>query len=384
MQSSDRLVASAREQGFLDSLEASESLSPPYSSFHDLAASASTLLAAGTLGKAVDALPRIDTLPRPDELALAKVALSFLVQAYVWETSQQGDEPRQSVPTQLVRPLIAVADALDEPPAYLYVDHTLRNSRLIDSEKPISLENLKSIYTFSGTKDEDQFVVVHTAYDATGIPAIRNAIDIVLGKMAGQEEAALGEIAATILLMKNEFNKVRNIVSPSVFRDKIRLFLMGWHNNLQTLKFDEADFDPRELRGETGAGSALLPFLDRFMSIFSNDTLENEGDLSLKASIKTYLDFDRYRPKWHRDLLIWIESRTQLRRTALARNGSLKAAYNSVVSEISELRKAHLNAVGAYLKGSRHPLMQKGVGTGGSPYTQYLGDLLRMTERKYL
>ncbi|MGI9364087.1 MAG: hypothetical protein ACR2O8_02805 [Rhizobiaceae bacterium] len=379
-------IESARRFGFLESLNSAESLSGDFAFFHALASNVSDYLSRQALGKLVDELPVVTSLPSSEELHLAKMALSLLAQAYVWESASDGvNGPRRILPKALAIPLVNVSRALQEKLIYLYADHTLRNSRLINRDGPLELSNMRSDYTFSGTPDEDQFVVVHTAYDAIGVAAVEAAIEIMENQLEGAEaNMRLGLISDVLDQMRKEFLKVRSIVSPDVFRDKIRLYLMGWHGNVPDMQYEGCDLRPSELRGETGAGSALLPFFDRFASVFVREQIGHHLTHHPASShIDTYFDFDRFRPIEHRNILKWTESRTNMR--DLAKEGGINVAcYNNVVQSILEMRKAHMVSVGVYMKGSSHPNMQGGYGTGGSLYSDYLHSLVEETRNRLL
>ncbi|MFF0869910.1 hypothetical protein ACFYUV_49715 [Nonomuraea sp. NPDC003560] len=357
--------------GFSGRLDQPDHLSPPYDVIHNLAKNAPQLLRAGDLGEEIARLPIIEAPVPADELELFKMAYSFLVQAYVWEPIHldQSGLPRTTVPMQLAKPLISISAELDEPPTYLYSDHTIRNSRLIDSGKPAILENLKSVYTFSGTSDENQFVVVHTAYEQVGLPAVRKAISLMTQSHLDLSDG-LDAIAATIEQMRHEFLKVKDVVSPKIFQSNIRLYLMGWRNNLPSIRFEGARINASELRGETGSGSALLPFFDRFMSIMHDVEQADENE-----NLQTYWDFDKYRPKWHRSTLEWVAASTRIREKAL-QSPHCRRSYNRVVEQVARLREAHLHNVGIYLRGNAGLAFRGNYGTGGSNFATYLHALV--------
>ena len=376
-------LESAKAVGFLSDPDRTQELKPPFEQFHQLASSAPELLSLGKLGRSIQQLPVVDRLPQEDELAHAKMTLSFLVQAFVWETSKiTRGNPRTVVPEQLTAPLMNVSEALDEPPIYLYADHTLRNTRLKSTRGGHELSNLEAIFTFSGTDDEDQFVVVHTAYEAMGVPAVTQVIDAL---SSNDEYDNMGNrlqsIIAAIQNMRTEFLKVKEIVSPRVFRDEIRLFLMGWHGNHPAIEYAGSDIEAGNLRGETGAGSGLLPLLDEFAQTFDESAVDDavaNRDVNMD-SVLTYRDFVKYRPREHRQLLKWVGERSKLRE-AVSQGRVSRRLYNALLSEMRELRFDHLRTVGAYLKDSDHPMMADGVGTGGSVYSKYLLDLVKVNE----
>lgn len=384
-------LSQAGRYGFIESLQDTDELTGSFKCFHDLAVAAPRLLKIGALGQEVSNLPIVDSLPAESELQLAKMALSFLSQAYVWEpTKHSGGDPRTVLPEQLARPMLAVSKVLGEPPIYLYADHTLRNSRLIDSAVPICIENLKSLYSFSGTDDEEQFVIVHTSYESIGIPAVKEAISAIRNDLSGRLlEEVLLLIANTFSELRTEFLNVKKTVSPETFRNEIRLFLMGWHGNLPSMEYEGTAEKVGKLRGETGAGSALLPFFDRFTGCFVKPNSESEAKNSVLGpdatfkNVSEYFEFDEYRPIQHRQVLEWTASSSNIR--GKAESGEIKKeVYNSLLKAILDLRIAHLKTVGVYMQGGSNKYMQGGIGTGGSKYGIYLKALADHTEQRLL
>jgi len=59
------------------------------------------------------------------------------------------------------------------PPVLSYASYALNNWRRINPELPIELGNIALLQNFHGGQDEEWFVLVHVAIEATATPAIQ-------------------------------------------------------------------------------------------------------------------------------------------------------------------------------------------------------------------
>ena len=153
---------------------------------------------------------------------------------------------------------------MKEPPILNYADYVLRNWRKQDPTGDFTTNNLKSLITFSGREDEDQFITVHVAYEAAARECYRQGIKAM--ELAEEKDAVslaivLREMASTIVNIKDVFMTTENIVSPEIFRKYIRQFLKGWHNNVE-LVYEGTEINASVLRGETGSQSSAMPLLE--------------------------------------------------------------------------------------------------------------------------
>src|SRR3990167_156132 len=73
--------------------------------------------------------------------------LTAIAQAYVCEDTK----PIQHLPAAIAKPLYALAKSRQRFPTITYSDYVLNNWRLIDESKPVSLDNIETIVSFSGT-----------------------------------------------------------------------------------------------------------------------------------------------------------------------------------------------------------------------------------------
>ncbi|KAG0272744.1 hypothetical protein BGZ95_011473, partial [Linnemannia exigua] len=106
----------------------------------------------------------------------AYTLLGFVAHSYIWGS---GLDVAQSIPAPLAIPWVAVSDALEIAPVLTYASNDLWNWKLKDPQGPFELENLETLSTMTGTKDEDWFDIVSTAIEIAAGPALQALIDAI-------------------------------------------------------------------------------------------------------------------------------------------------------------------------------------------------------------
>ncbi|NEQ11179.1 MAG: hypothetical protein F6K37_36340 [Moorea sp. SIO4E2] len=378
------------EKGFLtETLESLDFWPDQYYVWREIAQNLPNILPIGEVGIEVDKMPQIDTTSLEDfHLNNAKLCLGMIAQAYVWEPIYRGEsEPRTVLPAQIAIPFVEISERLEEPPILNYADYVLRNWRKLDPNGDFTTNNLRSLVTFSGRQDEDQFITVHVAYEAAARECYKQGIKAM--ELAQERDAVslaiiLREMADTIVNMKDVFMTTENIVSAEVFRKHIRQFLKGWNNNVELI-YEGTEINASALRGETGSQSSAMPFLDRIMGCMSLDPVQREilnekKSIPVDLILKDYYDFVNYMPAPHRKFLEEIYQKSQVR-SFVIENGSsdLVRAYNNCVGNILLMRTSHFKMIPKYISnpGDKN---NTGYGTGGTSYVTYLGTLRNVTE----
>ena len=85
---------------------------------------------------------------------------------------------------------------------------------------------------------------------------------------------------------------------------------------------------------------------------------------------KHLIDMRTYMPAKHRLLIEQVEAMPSVR------NPKYKDAFNAILEQIVEFRKVHLSWANDYI----HKHVKDPRGTGGTPYMQWLNQLLVETE----
>nr|VFK57752.1 MAG: indoleamine 2,3-dioxygenase [Candidatus Kentron sp. TUN]VFK66360.1 MAG: indoleamine 2,3-dioxygenase [Candidatus Kentron sp. TUN] len=335
--------------------------------------------------------PAVNSL-LPTQYSQAKFVLGLLSQAYVWQPVYQDQDdgaPRTTLPAKLARPLVQISALLNEPSIFNYADYALRNWRKKDASLPIYVDNLETLLTFSGTDSEIAFIVVHVAYEAVAGEAIRISEQVLDAAESGQVSELtkqLGLMADVLEKLHKTFIQVRDIVSPDVFRYKIRMFLKGW-KNLVPIVYEDTLVDAANLRGETGSESSVIPYFDELLGTFSDDWRTRSGlkdylPADIQAMIDEYLDFRNYMPAMDRQRLRELAARTQIRETVLAHrtDTALIEAYNRCLQATVSMRLAHAGSVGPYIGTPEENRDYTAYGTGGADYRIYLNGLKAINE----
>ena len=124
---------------------------------------------------------------------------------------------------------------------------------------------------------------------------------------------------------------------------------------------------PQFYRGETGAQSSIMPFLDGALGIYHT-----------KDSLRHYLNEMReYMPPEHRARIDKVEEISQAK-SLINESQNLTDEYNLCLEEIRAFRALHLEFAGTYIHKQsqiKNPFGRGGstiTGTGGTPFMKYL------------
>lgn len=321
-----------------------------------------------------DSLPKIapeDALALGDaEATMAMVHYSFLVQAYIWG----APEPVSSLPAVLAVPIVALADRLGQQPLLQYSGYVLDNWGLINSARPIALDNIFMIQKFAGGTDEAWFVLIHVAIEARAGEALSLFGKLIEAAASGDTETAraLLERMATIWAEINAiFDRMPEQCDPYIYFRRVRPYIHGWKDN-PALKdglvyegVDRFGGAPQVFRGQTGSQSSIVPSMDALLGVgHATDPL------------RAYLDeLHIYRPPAHRRFIDDVRAQSGLRDfVSRDRSKGLVDAYNATVQSVADFRSRHLEYAASYIhkQGGRSAGNDTEVGTGGTPFMKYL------------
>ena len=167
------------------------------------------------------------------------------------------------------------------------------------------------------------------------------------------------------------FSKMPEKCDPYVYYHRVRPYIFGTKDNPDLKKglIYENQFDnkPQFFRGETGAQSSIIPFLDGALGIYhSNDNL------------KHYLNEMRdYMPPKHRKMIEDVEKKSQAKKL-IHKSKTLTYEYNLCLEEIRKFRAKHLEYAASYIHKQAQINSDVGTGgstvrgTGGTPFMKYL------------
>jgi len=366
----------SRERGFLSHYEIdSVELPVQFAELSQAAANLSGLLSSGQVRKWLDALPdpmleRWASDAPEEQVRTAMVHYSFLVQAYVWGET----EPPAHLPTNLARPIAALAKRLGQAPLLPYSGYVLDNWALLDKSGPVSLHNIYMFQNFAGGDDENWFVLIHVAIEAEAGVLLDNAcklIDATGNEDVVEAERFLREMDGAWERIYGVFKRMTERCDPYIYFHRVRPYIHGWANNpaldggLIYEGVEEFGGKPKAFRGQTGSQSSIVPAMDALFGVaHSADPL------------KSFLDeLNHYRPVLHRKFIEDLAAQSTLR-SFVKQSGvqSLKDAFNACVEQVARFRTRHLEYAASYInkQAGLIPGNDPDVGTGGTPFMKYL------------
>jgi indoleamine 2,3-dioxygenase len=304
------------------------------------------------------------------ELGLAMNHLSFISHSYIWGS----ESPQKVLPEVIAKPWVKIANKLGRPPILSYGSYCLDNWFRLDGKKNISLENVGLITNFLGGVDEDWFVTIHVCIENAAIKAI-NAADK-LSKLNQNDSVQifsyhLKDIIISLKEVNAIFRRMPEKCDPYIYYHRVRPFIFGTKDNPDLKKglIYESQFQnkPQFFRGETGAQSSIMPFLDGALGIYHTED-----------HLRHYLNEMRdYMPPEHRKMIEKVETRSNAKSYILD-SKLLTNQYNKCLEEIRIFRAQHLEFAATYIhKQSQinNPFGRGGstiTGTGGTPFMKYL------------
>jgi indoleamine 2,3-dioxygenase len=313
----------------------------------------------------LDEMPVFDVSAVQENAAFERLFMlyTYFANAYVYAIP---NEPSQRVPASVAVPLTRIATTLERPPILSYAALVLNNWRRLDPRKNIVLENLEHLVAFQNLPDEHWFMLVHVNVEAAATDALLAILDgIAAAENAdlAELELALGQIADGIQAMLKVFGRMTAGCDPDIYHRQVRVFRFG----LTGVLFEGVSQEPQTLNGGSGAQSSTIPAFVGALGI------QHE-----KTGLMKHLDnMQLYMPKLHRQFITDV-STPIIRNTVMAHpeNTPLRDAYNHCIQQLLIFRKAHLHYARVYI----FDKVANPVGTGGTPFMDWLGQLLRETE----
>lgn len=303
------------------------------------------------------------------QVRTAMVHYSFLVQAYVWGES----EAPSILPANLAIPIVALADNLGLAPLLPYSGYVLDNWYRLDKTGGITLDNIAMYQNFFGGQDENWFVLVHVAIEATAGRALQLATELVAASNmhdAVLVERLLGDMNKVWDEMNAHFDRMPERCDPYIYYQRVRPYIHGWKNNpampdgLIYEGVERFAGKPQAYRGQTGSQSSIVPAMDAlFQVVHKSDPLREFLD-----------ELHAYRPPTHRAFIDALRQKSALRDFAKLQNAGVKDAFNICVEQVARFRSRHLEYAASYInkQASSGAGNATDVGTGGTPFMKYL------------
>ena len=366
----------SRERGYLSHYEIDIiALPSQFGPITEAAGTLSGLLTTGRVRHWLDQLPdpvlENWAMDAPEEqVRTAMVHYSFLVQSYVWGEA----DPPTHLPANLARPIVAIAERLDQAPLLPYSGYVLDNWYRLDKSAPISLDNVVMHQNFLGGDDENWFVLVHVAIEAEAGVLLDNAARLVAAAKQGDEaeaERLLIEMDQAWERIYGHFARMPERCDPYIYFHRVRPYIHGWANNpaldggLIYEGVEKFAGKPQAFRGQTGSQSSIVPAMDALFQVGHSDD-----------PLKSYLDeLHQYRPVQHRRFIEDLAAQSKLRSfVEQSGNAALKEAFNACLHQSARFRTRHLEYAASYINKQAGSIQgnDPDVGTGGTPFMKYL------------
>ena len=367
---------------FLPEYDPLSALPAPYRVWDDTARDLPKLLASGTVRPVLDAMPVLDPAPLLGDPAAAERAmllLSYFGHAYVWGET----EPAKRIPAPVAVPWHAVARRLGRPPVLSYASYALHNWRRLDKNSPIALGNLALLQNFLGGVDEEWFILVHVDIEAKAGPAM----EALMAAQRAVERDDARSVSAKLETIRDTLGRMYTVLlrmpercDPYIYYQRVRPYIHGWKDHPALPDgviyegLSEYAGKPQQFRGETGAQSSIIPALDAGLGVRHPD-----------SPLSIYLrEMRSYMPPADRAFLEELERGPSIREYA-RKHPDLHDAYNDSLKQMERFRALHRGYAATYImqQHERSAANPTGVGTGGTPFMQYLEEH-RQTTLKHL
>jgi indoleamine 2,3-dioxygenase len=199
------------------------------------------------------------------------------------------------MPPPVAIPFLALADIFGLPTTATYAGLNLWNFAPISPN--VSLcdpDNLRSLCTFTGTRDEEWFYLISVAMEARGgsiIPNMMRAVDAVVADDPAVITSVLLNLAETLKMLGDLLDRMYEHCDPYIFYYQIRPFLAGSKNMSvaglpQGVFYDEGEGKGqwRMYSGGSNAQSSLIQFFDVILGIQHKSTGESGSKSSVNSN----------------------------------------------------------------------------------------------------
>ena len=287
-----------------------------------------------------------------DELRLYYVRLGFLASAYV----NQVGQPRSTVlPRNIAVPLCGACKQLGRPPILSYDGYALFNWRRFDPAGPIALGNIDTLQNFVHLYDEHWFILVHVEIEGLAADILDAIAQVAVQTDEAVVNSALRRIGAAVWRQVAVLRRIPEHMDPALYYKTFRPYIRFFEN----VVYEGVAETPLDFRGETGAQSSIMPTLIAFMKI------------PHKPSVLTdhLTDMRRFMPAEHRALIDEVQAMPSIRDLAD------RDVYNEVLEAMACFREVHFGWALRYIQS----WVADPRGTGGTPYMEWLGQLIAET-----
>ncbi|KAF9907823.1 hypothetical protein EC991_010515 [Linnemannia zychae] len=295
----------------------------------------------------------------------AYVLLCFVAHSYIWGS---GLDISQSIPEPLAIPWVAISDVLEIAPVLTYASNDLWNWKLKDPQGPFELENLETLSTMTGTKDEDWFDIVSASIEMAAGPALQALIDAI----HEVREDNIRAVTEKLHIAHEHLDKISKLLprmfencDPAVFYWKIRKYLSGSEGAAGLGLFNGLEYkgvnnnERRYYMGATAGQSSTFPAFDYFFGITHHEhDGQQQSATAKKEPNALLLKMRGFMPAPHRAFLDHLSKTANLRPYVLSKTASdpehkdvqeLIKIYDACLHCVKLFRDSHIQIVTRYI-----------------------------------
>ena len=335
----------AASRGFLPSRDPVVSLPKAFDPWEHIAVSLPELLREERLRQEVSQLSQefpVSELKSEGEWWRAFCLLAFVSHSYVWCEGKEG--VTNSLPKALAVPWCKVARHLDIPPVITHASITLYNWRKIDPNAEMSRSNITTLFSFTGSRDEECFCVNIILAEKAAADIV-NEVPSIIQNCNSQNNGSLiknlHQITDSIKTMTESFYYIRKECRPAVFFNQVFGYLAGWEdsNMLGGMVYEGVSQIPIQHAGGNPSQSSAVATLDVVLGVNHSGKVREYFKSKEQHMIKEHRAFlqDLRSKIWLHD---YIKS---------CGDHQLLSAYNSCISALVLWRSEHIKIVCLYV-----------------------------------
>ncbi|CAG9316050.1 unnamed protein product [Blepharisma stoltei] len=311
----------------------------------------------------IASLPTVDPTPLYQEtlqLELAALLYGMIVSSYYWNT----ETPSTKIPANISIPFLQISQKLRRPPILTAASLHYHNWKFIENSGNFHVNNFQALFTFSGTKDEENFYLTPMYIEYLGTPLIDACYKLYSGLENSnkfQVIEALDAFKDTIEIMTKTFKLIYQKVDPKIFyfgfRKKLKSFETG-------VIFEGVSENSEIYAGASAAQIPIVKYIDEVFNLNKNDEFIQKMWNYMKTEHRNFISYiGTIRPRDMKEKIIEL--------------GAVEE-WNNAIEKICKLREAHLKLAYHYVLAPGQGKDQKG--TGGSSIEQFLSSLIASTK----
>eukprot|EP00924_Labyrinthula_sp_SR-Ha-C_P014377 maker-scaffold_20-snap-gene-4.48-mRNA-1 protein AED:0.00 eAED:0.00 QI:297/1/1/1/1/1/2/248/397 len=337
-----------KEESFISRIPSNQY--PPCFNLHlEILENVFPLVFSGEIVEKVRNLPSVDV---SDKWTQVELESAFRVVAMIYNVVVHGHTFNKALEfvkkdrVNILDTLHQLSKKVGRKPCLDYPSLVLNNYEIIDTEKPLSFDNIRVLHSFTNTESEKAFNKMQVMVEHQGrfaISAIVSHIKITAqgngsAPLARNVVQALEDVANSLVEMKKQFAVISRTCNGEDFFFKI----IPW------IRAIGSDF-----RSPNGSQSSLIPLIDLFLNV------PRKGNMAKKFMTKKYLknleSLLGYMPPEHREILVNFKEEYSvlgyLKRVeiTLTERKEVEKMHEVCLQKLMEFRSFHMAMVRHYI-----------------------------------